>query len=266
VRRVFPPLLQRLLSGIPILDTEQIYNDNAGKWLRLAPSSLSDFTARPQVFEACGELHARSVLDIGCGEGYCARELKRRGAGDYLGVDLSSQMIAAARLQEERDRYGIEYCVCNVADFTPDRQFDLCIAVFLFNYLRVEEMQHVFAMVHKALHPQGQFIFCVPHPFFPFIRPEQEPPFYFSSTGKNYFADVDEQFEGKIWKRCGESLRVQCVHKTFADYFEGLGQAGFSSMPEVKELTVTAELASTDEDFFAPLLNEPLHVLFKVSK
>ena len=247
-------------------DTKKIYNENADKWLRLAPSSLSDFTARPLVFDACGELNGRSVLDIGCGEGYCARELKKRGAGDYLGLDLSSQMIGAAQAQELKDQYGIEYRACNVVEFAPERQFELCVAVFLFNYLRVEDMQRVFSMVYEALEPKGEFIFSVPHPFFPFMNSEQRPPFYFSSAGKNYFADVNQQFEGKIWKRDGEPLHVQCVHKTFSDYFDGLRLAGFSSMPEVRELTVTPELVEMDEAFFSPLLNAPLHVLFKVAK
>ncbi len=247
-------------------DTKQVYNENAQKWLRLEPSSLSDFTARPLVFDACGDLNGRSVLDIGCGEGYCARELKRRGAGDYLGVDLSSQMIEAAQLQESKDQLGIAYKACNVVEFIPDRQFDLCIAVFLFNYLRVEDMLRVFSMVHNTLKPAGEFIFSVPHPFFPFVRPQQQPPFYFASTGKNYFADVNQQLEGEIWKRSGEPLHVQCVHKTFGDYFDSLKLAGFTRMPEIKELTVTPELVALDKDFFSPLLNEPLHVLFKVTK
>lgn len=248
------------------MNTEEIYNDNAGKWLRLEPSALSDFTARPFVFDACGELDGRSVLDLGCGEGYCARELKRRGAGDYLAVDLSTQMIEAARLQEARDRYGIEYRVGNAVEFQPDRRFDLCVAVFLFNYLKVEEMRRVFSMVYETLNPAGQFIFSVPHPFFPFVRPQQEPPFYFESSDKNYFEDVNKLFNGEIWKRNGEPLHVQCVHKKFGDYFDGLREAGFTGMPEVKELTVTPELVKVDEAFFSPLLNEPLHVLFKVSR
>ena len=248
------------------MDTEKVYDENAGRWLRLAPSSLSDFTGRPAVFEACGELDGRSVLDLGCGEGYCARELKRRGAGDYLGIDLSSQMIAAAKSQEEKDQYGIEFRVSDVTSFMPERQFDLCIAVFLFNYLRVDEMHRVFAAVYEALSPGGQFVFSVPHPFFPFVRVEQSGPFYFSAVGKNYFADVNEQFEGEIWKRSGEPLHVQCVHKTFGDYFDGLRQAGFSTLPRVRELTVTPELAATDETFFAPLTNTPLHVLFDITR
>jgi SAM-dependent methyltransferase len=234
--------------------------------LRLEPSSLSDFTGRPAVFDACGELKNRSVLDIGCGEGYCARELKRRGAGDYLGVDLSSQMIEAAKAQDAKDQYGVVYQTHNIIEFKPARQFDLCIAVFLFNYLTVEEMQRTFSMVYQALNSDGEFIFSVPHPFFPFVRAGNTPPFYFVSSGKNYFANVDEKFEGEIWKQNGESLHVQCVHKTFSDYFKCLKQAGFTRMPEIKELTVTPELVALDKNFFSPLLNEPLHVLFKVSR
>lgn len=218
------------------------------------------------MFDACGDLTSRSILDIGCGEGYCARELKRRGAGDYLGLDLSNQMIEAAKIQEAQDQYGIEYRACNVVEFTPERTFDLCVAVFLFNYLRVDAMQRVFSMVYSALRPGGEFIFSVPHPFFPFVRSEKVAPFYFESTGKNYFSDVNQQFEGEIWKRSGEPLHVQCVHKKFSDYFDGLRLSGFSSMPEIKELTVTPELVATDPEFFSPLLNEPLHVLFKVTK
>ena len=248
------------------MDTKKVYNDNASKWLRLEPSSLSDFTGRPAVFEACGDVRGLSVLDIGCGEGYCARELKRRGAGKYLGIDLSQQMIEAAKTQETADQFGIEYQTADIVEFNPEHQYDLCIAVFLFNYLRTEQMNQVFSMVHSALLPGGRFVFSVPHPFFPFVRTQKSEPFYFESAGRNYFADVNEQLEGEIWKRDGVPLHVQCVHKTFGDYFSGLANAGFESMPVMQELTVTPDLAAKDPEFFSPLLNEPLHVLFSVTR
>lgn len=105
-------------------------------------------------------------------------------------------------------------------------------------------------MVYQALTEHGQFVFSVPHPFFPFIDSEKKAPFYFDSSDKNYFSDVDSQFEGKIWKISGEPLHVQCIHKTFSSYFDCLKNAGFDLMPEVKELTVTPELADLDTDFF----------------
>lgn len=249
------------------LDTRKVYDDNSSKWLRLSPSSLSDFTARPFVFDACGrDLEGKSVLDIGCGEGYCARELKRRGAGTYLGVDLSDNMIEAARLQEQREPLGIDYRQTNIVEFQPEQSFDLCIAVFLFNYLTEEEMTQTMSMVYKALNSGGEFIFTVPHPVFPFIDRANEAPFYFSSEGKNYFRDVNQQFQGEIWKQDGTPLHVQCVHKTLQSYFTALGRAGFTNMPIIEELTVTPDLAKQDPDFFMPLLQQPLHVLFKVSK
>lgn len=248
------------------MDTKQVYNDNAEKWLRLGPTSLSDFTARAALFDACGDVNGQSVLDLGCGEGYCARELKRRGAGNYVGVDLSANMIEAAKVQDAKDGFGIDYRTANVVDYEPGREFKLCIAVFLFNYLTRADMNSVLATVHAALAPGGRFVFSVPHPFFPFLRTEKAPPFYFDSKGKNYFADVDQQFEGNIWKQDGEPLPVQCVHKTFADYFDGLRAAGFTQLPDVTELTVTPKIADTNPDFFSPLLNEPLHVLFRVRK
>ncbi len=254
------------MRAYSLMDTKKVYDSNAHKWLRMEASSLSDFTARPFVFDACGELKGRSVLDIGCGEGYCARELKRRGAGEYLAVDLSSNMIEAAKARELIDQYGIEYLAENIVRFKPQREFDLCIAVFLFNYLTVEEMQQVFLMVFNALSTGGVFIFSVPHPFFPFINQQRQPPFYFEGEGKNYFTDVNQQFEGEIWKSNGEALHVQCVHKTVADYFNSLRLAGFTNMPALTELTVTPDLVSQNKAFFEPLLHQPLHMLFKVSK
>ena len=248
------------------MDTRLVYDQNAHNWLRVEPSSVSDYTARPHVFDACGQLDNKSVLDLGCGEGYCARELKRRGAGDYLGVDLSERMIEIARQLEEQDQYGIEYRCENVLEFNPAQKYQLCIAVFLFNYLKIDEMASVMTMVYESLDDNGQFVFSVPHPFFPFLYRENSKPFYFDAGGGDYYDSVDRVFEGEIWKRNGESLHVQCVHKKFSDYFDALHEAGFSGIHAVEELTVTKEHVELDRAFFSPIYNAPLHVLFSVKK
>ena len=80
--------------------------------------------------------------------------------------------------------------------------------VFLFNYLRVEDMHRVFATVHDALLPGGQFVFSVPHPFFPFVRTEQTEPFYFSAAGKNYFR---ERRRGSSRDRSGNRAASLCT-------------------------------------------------------
>ena len=67
----------------------QLYETNSQQWVRKEPSCLSDFTARPAVFDLCEPVKDAIILDLGCGEGYCARELMGRGARKVIGVDIS---------------------------------------------------------------------------------------------------------------------------------------------------------------------------------
>lgn len=57
--------------------------------------------------------HARTALDIGCGEGFAARTLARRGL-HVTAIDLDEPSLAAAR---EQDTAGIDY---RLGDFLTD--------------------------------------------------------------------------------------------------------------------------------------------------
>ncbi len=121
--------------------TKNLYNHTASDWVRTQAISLSDFTARPFVLEMCEPINQMQVLDLGCGEGYCSRELCRRGSAQIYGIDLSQSMIEAARLQESKDTLGIKYevgCATNLQQFN-DGEIDLVVAVFLFNYLTIAQ-------------------------------------------------------------------------------------------------------------------------------
>jgi SAM-dependent methyltransferase len=248
-------------------ETRDLYDRSAPAWVRNEPESLSDFTARPAVLDLCRPLAGRRVLDLGCGEGYVSRQICRSGARSVIGVDLSLQMIAAARREEERAPLGIRY---EQGDATllskfPGESFELVVAVFLFNYLGRTAMQACMKEVARVLCKGGQFVFAVPHPAFPYLR-RGGAPFYFDIGGVGYFAARDTRFGGKIWKRDGTPLDVQIVHKTFEDYFVALGAAGFQSLPLVRELHVTGEVLAIDPDFFRPLLELPLHLVFSLTR
>ncbi|HTL88207.1 MAG TPA: class I SAM-dependent methyltransferase [Leptolyngbya sp.] len=247
--------------------TQNLYNRTAVRWVRGEPTSLSDFTARPAVLELCEPIAGLRVLDLGCGEGYCSRELHRRGASKLDGIDLSEAMIKAAQAQDEKDGYGITYnagCATHLPQFA-DQEFDLVVAVFLFNYLTIAQMQQCLAEVRRVLRPGGRFIFSVPHPAFPFMR-EPAYPFFFQVAETSYFSDRDQKFPGKIWRRDGTSLDVQLVHKTLEDYFNALQQAKFQTFPILKELRVLPEHLVIDEAFFTPLLDIPLHLAIQVTR
>ena len=246
-------------------DARALYDQTAPNWSRHQPSSLSDYTARPQVMALCEPLAGKLVLDLGCGEGYCSRMLRQRGA-EVVGLDVSERMIALARQSEREHPLGIRYDTSDaVTTDLGDASVDLVVAVFLFNYLGVEQMHKTMANVHRMLRPGGHFVFAVPHPAFAFMR-EGAPPFFFDIGSAGYFSARDRLFSGRIWKRDGSALDVQLMHKTLQDYFEGLRGAGFGAMPSVTELTVTRDMVDMDEDFFGPLFDLPLHLAVKVAR
>lgn len=248
------------------MDTETLYDANAGKWERRAPSSLSDFTGRPPLFELCGDVRGADVLDLGAGEGYCSRELAARGAASVTGLELSAEMVEAGRRQDAALGQGIVYHQGDAADLSrwSDAAFDLVTAVFLYNYMTRAAMAASFSEVRRVLRPGGAFVFSVPHPAFGFIRRERALPFYFDTESSGYFSGVDRQFQGEIDRIDGPALPVQMVHKTLADYTDALAAAGFTAMPTLRELGVRPEHMDRDREFFAPVADVPLHLAVRV--
>lgn len=245
--------------------TESMYDGASPQWARNEKILLSDFTARPFVLEKLEPLAGQRVLDLGCGEGFVARQIKAAGAASVLGIDLSAGMIEQACAEEERAPLGVEYRQGDAAelDDLAEAAFDRVAAVFLFNYVDSGVMTEVMRRVRRWLAPGGRFVFTVPHPSLPFTRGE-EPPFFFRGADIGYFNGKDQTLEGLIWRRDGVSVPVRCVHKPLEVYFQALRTAGWQQMPDLTELAVRPEHIELDPDFFTPLLEQPLHLLFSV--
>jgi len=245
-------------------EPKALYDATADRWARTEPSSLSDFTGRPAVFELVGSLQGVDVLDAGCGEGYCSRVLAGRGPRRLVGIDVSDEMIARAKAEEVRLAQGIRFEVGDIRALPfDDASFDVAIAVFVFNYLSLADTKAALTDLRRVLRPGGRLVFAVPHPAFPWLR-DHTPPFYFDMGERNYFDARDERRAGAIWRRDGARLEVQVVHKTFEDYFEALHAAGFGRMPRLRELRVLPEHIALDPAFFGPLAGVPLHVAFSI--
>ena len=244
-----------------------MFNQNADQWARQEPMILSDFTARPAVLRELAPLTGKHVLDLGCGEGYVARLVAQAGAQSVFGIDISSEMIARAQQAAAGGApRSMTFKSGNATNFRdyPREQFDRVIAVFMISYLSRADMTQVFRTVRSRLAPGGRFIFTVPHPFLPYARRPQEKPVYFDSKGRDYFAGVDESYEGYIWRRDGKAVPVSYMHKTFADYFDALAAAGFQTLPKVIELKVNDEHLARDRAFFESAVGYPLQVLFRI--
>lgn len=245
--------------------TRQLYDASASRWSRDQPLLLSDFTARPRVLEVLAPVQGLELWDLGCGEGYMARALLQAGAAFVRGYDSSEQMVSRAQAAPApggRARFDVR----DLADPAqwPEGNCDGALAVFLFNYLTIAQMEGVLRRVRQALRPGGRFVFTVPHPLFPFLC-RQEAPFYFDPGRHSYATSCDVLLPGQIWRRDGQPVAVRCLHKPLEAYFSALARSGWLSLPQVEELGVSDAMLEEDPAFFGPLAGLPLHLLFALT-
>jgi SAM-dependent methyltransferase len=108
-----------------------------------------------------GAVQGLEVLDLGCGHGWLAEELRRAGAR-VTGIDGSGALLAEARLRypavvfEQQDlALGLPW---------TGRQFDRIVANMVL--MDIPVLDRLLADVAAALRPEGVFVFSILHPAF----------------------------------------------------------------------------------------------------
>jgi len=101
----------------------------------------------------------KTVLDIGCGEGWLVRELVAHGI-DALGIDVVPDLIESAKRDNAGRFHTLAYEDISVG--TLKQKFD--VAVCNFSMLGKESVEHVFQQVPSLLNDGGAFIVQTLHP------------------------------------------------------------------------------------------------------
>jgi SAM-dependent methyltransferase len=181
----------------------------------------------PAHAEMCGDVRGTRLLDVGCGNGYFAREMARRGA-HVTGVDISPRMIDHARRLEREEALDIDYLVADAADLQSvlaDEAFDVatsCVAL-----QDMPDAAGVFRAVRSALRPGGRFVASITHPCSdtPFRRWERD------LLGRKRWLCIDRYFEegpvSFVWERWGEKFTTQAYHATLETWIGWALAAGF---------------------------------------
>jgi 2-polyprenyl-3-methyl-5-hydroxy-6-metoxy-1,4-benzoquinol methylase len=87
--------------------------------------------------EALSPVEGKRILDAGCGSGRSSIDLAERGAGEVVGLDLASNMLAIARkLAAEHDvESTCRFIEGGLLDHEVDDPYDGVIALGVFDYL-----------------------------------------------------------------------------------------------------------------------------------
>lgn len=181
----------------------------------------------PYQVELCGDVTGLDVLDIGCGAGYFARELARRGA-TVTGIDISRRMVEYARNAEEAEPLGIRYVVDDAADL--GNHFDSACFDLATSCLSLQDMPgipRVLEAVRETLRPDGRMVASVAHPCTdaPFRRWAKD------DSGRKLWLCVDRYFErGPVtyeWKDWAYPFTTSAYHATLEDWFRWVSESGF---------------------------------------
>jgi 2-polyprenyl-3-methyl-5-hydroxy-6-metoxy-1,4-benzoquinol methylase len=118
----------------------------------------------PYIYSIIGNPKDKLIYDIGCGNGYMARNLAKKGARVYAS-DISKELIAVA--EEKSKGLNIRYSVHDATDFSSyqNQQFDIVVMNMVIHYIK--DLNKLFKGISETLKDGGVFVFSTNH----FFRP-----------------------------------------------------------------------------------------------
>lgn len=145
------------------------WNRNAPMWIsqvRQGLDTLRETLNNPAFFgDFVPDLRDRRVIDLGCGEGRNTRLMARRGAR-MTGIDIASEMIAAAQAAELDEPLGIQYRTCSYTSLRAFSDSSFSAAISTMALMESPHFDIAAREAFRILQPGGTLYFSVLHPCF----------------------------------------------------------------------------------------------------
>jgi len=154
-------------GGAPLSDKKESriarsWTENAGSWANAIQNKLigsRQSVTNAAIIEAIESVPGKQVLDVGCGEGWLARELDPLGY-QVTGIDMIPELIDTARQTSPGEYYLLGYE--NLAQSNLNQKFD--VAVCNFSLLGKESVEALFQTLSDYLHVGGYLLVQTLHP------------------------------------------------------------------------------------------------------
>ena len=116
---------------------------------------------RPNFLALMPDVKGKVLLDLGCGKGEFANDCVLNGAQQVDAIDISDNMITAAKERYESDR--LQFQNISIEDILlVDSHYHLITSALALHY--VADFEGVIEKVSHALCPEGVFLFSIEHP------------------------------------------------------------------------------------------------------
>ena len=225
-------------------ETIDWYNQNAADYTTHVrnpeDSKYHAYYEKPAIYALLPTLNGKRVISLGCGSGEDSEYMKKFGAAESVGIDISSELITIA----QKSYADCEFKIMDMEklDF-PDASFDFAYSSLAIHYIK--DWTKVFHEVHRILKPGSYFLFSCMHP----VKCDVNATY----LQQNYF----ENLLGK--------LTVGAWRKPLGDIVQYAREAGFS-IENIVEPKPLEAMKAIKQSSYEKLTKVPEFIIFRLQK
>jgi len=217
-------------SSFPRVMLKEQFELIANQYVKRNKSLLMNYVTLNTVLRSLGKIKNKSVLDVGCGNGYVCRKFYALGASRIVGIDISPKQIELAKHSANNNK--IEYVCGDATDLKNivKGTFDIVTSISVLNYIEIKkELGTIISNVFDKLNDGGKFVSIVVNP--DIVLPSS------TKYGRNLIslgvdrtkiADLEEfkiEFFDNAQEKIFETKAINYSRKTYEEFFL---KAGFS--------------------------------------
>lgn len=235
--------------------------------------SFKQFVLDPIMLQRAGKLQNKTILDLGCGNGYLAKKILKQNPKKVILMDISEHNIAYAK--EKTNDPRVEFVVADATDpwSFPSQSMDVVYSNMMLN--EIENITTPIQESYRVLKPHGLFLCSVTHPAWNVYILTQEKlgvpsrkihgiQGYFHRGPATYIMGLDSKTNPELAKEYNQEFEVEHYQRTISDYFSEFTKAGFT-VRELIEPELTEELLSHTPRFI-DMKDVPIGLIFIASK
>lgn len=119
---------------------------------------MRERTVKGQLLGQAAIAPGESVLDLGCGTGTLAIQLKERcPRAAVTGIDADPDVLARARRKAEGASREVDFVEARATELPfPDGHFDKVLSTLFFHHLPTDQKQRTLAEIVRVLKPGGE--------------------------------------------------------------------------------------------------------------
>jgi len=227
----------------------------------------------PIMFKLVNSFANKTILELGCGNGYLAQKFIEKKVKKLILTDISEHNLEFAKQKFQDDK--IEYLEQDATKkWTVDsNSIDIVYSNMMLN--EVENIKTPISESFRVLKKNGIFVFSVTHPSWDlFIFAQKKAGIkskkiknlgnYFRRGFAKYIMGSDSKTNPELAKEFKKEFEVEHYQRPLSDYFNTLIEAGFK-VNKIIEPELTKELLKNNPRF-KEYEDHPIGLIFCCSK